>query len=73
MVPVDDCVEAQRKGSLSLPAPEGPQRKHHNVSLAKRLIERECTIGEGLTTGKFSGEQNFVCLSRELQNHSRRN
>ena len=67
MVPVEDRVEAQGVGSLSLPTPEGPQRKHHDVALADGLIEGKGAIGEGLTTGEFSGEQNLVGLGGELQ------
>jgi hypothetical protein len=54
VVPVDDRVEAEGECSLGLPAPEGPQREHHDVPLTERLIERERVIGESLAAGKFS-------------------
>src|SRR5271170_3088724 len=70
MVPVDNRVEAQGIGSLGLPTPEGPQRKHHYMSLANWLIECERAIGKSLPPGKLSREQNFICLSGELQHNS---
>ena len=67
VIPVEDGVEAEGKSSLGLPTPEGTQREHYDVSLAKRLIEGESAIGEGLTTGEFSREEDFVGLGGELE------
>ena len=54
MIPVEDRIEAQCVGALGLPSPEGTQCKHYDVALTERLIERQCAVGERLTTGKLS-------------------
>src|SRR6185437_7937893 len=38
VVPVHDRVEAEHVGALSLPAPEGPDREHHDVALTHRFV-----------------------------------
>ena len=40
------------------------------MALAERLVEGKRVIGEGLTAGKFSREENFVRLCGKLQYNS---
>ena len=71
VVPVHDRVEAERVGALRLPAPERPDREHHDVPLAERMIERRGAVGEELAVGQRARQQHVVRVRRELHHDAR--
>src|ERR1700732_3179304 len=48
MIPVQNRIETQEIGPLSLPPPERAQSEHHHVALSERNIQRGGPAGERL-------------------------
>src|SRR5262252_1634737 len=71
IVPVHDRVEPERVGPLRLPAPERPDRKHDDVSLAERGIECRRAVGEELAIEQRARQQHVVRIRRELDDDAR--
>src|SRR5260370_197161 len=67
VVPVQDSVEGQEVGALGLPAPEGPEREHHDVTGADRHIHDQGAVGDGFAAAQGAGEQDVVSVGGELQ------
>src|SRR5579871_6639124 len=71
MIPVQNGVEAKCECALRLPAPEGANCKHHDVTLTERLIHQHGTAGECSASCEFAGEQHIFRLSREGKHDAR--
>ncbi len=71
VIPIENGVEGQEIGALGLPAPERPQGKHHNVTLAARNIQHQRPIREGLAAGDGPGEQHVTLFGRKLHYYAR--
>src|ERR1051326_2524539 len=71
VIPIEDGVESHRERALRLPAPEGTDGEHHDVTLANGFIDQLRAVDESLATFERAGEQHVRRVRRELNDDSR--
>ena len=71
MIPVEDRIERQEIGPLSLPSPERTESEHHYVPLSKRQIHCRGPVRQSLAAGQRPREKQITGIRRELYDDAR--